>query len=404
MPLTPARCCIVGAGPAGAMLAFLLARQGIPVTLLEAHLDFDREFRGDTLHPSALEILDSLGLADRLLQLPHTRVQKISIQTPSGSFAPFDLSTLRSKFNYIALMPQAAFLEFLTHEASQLPSFDLRMGVRVEDLIREHGVVRGVITTRGGERETIEADLTIGCDGRNSRIRHVSGLQETMLKTSPPMDVLWFKLPRLPSDTLSISGRIQGGHMIVTLPRTDHYQLGYVLLKGTFHELKEAGLDQFQQTVAQLRPELADRVETLQSWKDVSLLSVESTYCQTWHQPGLLLLGDAAHVMSPVGGVGINYAIQDAVVAANRLCRPLRSGQVSVADLAKVQSDRRWPTRFIQWFQGQVQNRIIRQALDPRVKFQVPWFLKLPILRHLPVRILAYGLKRVRVEGEASRQ
>ena len=404
MPPTPARCCIVGAGPAGAVLAYLLTRQGIPVTLLEAHLDFDREFRGDTLHPSALEILDSLGLADRLLQLPHTRVQKVSIQTPSGTFAPFDLSALRSKFNYIALMPQAAFLEFLTHETRQFPGFDLRMGVRVEDLIREHGVVRGVVTSRHGVRETIEADLTIGCDGRSSRIRHVSGLQETMHKTSPPMDVLWFKLPRLPSDTLSISGRIQGGHMIVTLPRTDHYQLGYVLLKGTFHELKEAGLVQFQQTVAQLRPELADRVETLQSWKEVSLLSVESTYCDTWHQPGLLLLGDAAHVMSPIGGVGINYAIQDAVVAANRLGRPLRTGSVSEADLAAIQRDRRWPTRMIQWLQGQVQDRIIRQALDPRVQFRVPWFLKLPILRHLPVRILAYGLKRVRVEGELTRQ
>lgn len=391
-------CCIVGAGPAGVMLAYLLARKGVSVALLEAHKDFDREFRGDTLHPSALDILDSLGVADQVLSLPHTRVQRLSLETPDGIVSPINLEAIRAKYNYIAMMPQAAFLGCMTELAKKFPSFTLHMGARFDELLQPDGVVTGVrYQTDDGPRE-ITAKLTVACDGRNSPVRHKAGLQESLRKASPPMDVVWFKLSRREADNVSFSGVIRNGHMLVTLPRTDHFQLGYVVLKGSFRELRERGIEQFRKGVGELRPELADRLDELKSFHELSLLSVESSCLTTWHRPGLLLIGDAAHVMSPVGGVGINFAIQDAVVAANRLHKPLREGTVSIANLAAVQRSREWPTRIVQWLQGQVQNLVIRQALDPRVKFRVPWFLRLPWLRDLPARIMAYGIWPVRVE------
>lgn len=395
-------CCVVGAGPAGAMLALLLARKGVSVTLLEAHKDFDREFRGDTLHSSTLEILESIGLADRVLELPHTRMTRLTLMTPNGEFTPVDLSRLPTKFNFVTLMPQSRFLEFLTNEARQFPNFRLVMGANVDELLIEQdagaNVVRGVRFQQNGQPCELRATVTIACDGRSSRIRKESGLSQQLKKTSPPMDVLWFRLSRRPGDPESLTGRIRDGHLLVVLPRVDHFQIGYVIVKGSFRDIREAGLDRFRESVAVLSPVFADRIGELQSWQAVTPLSVESSRLERWYRPGLLLIGDAAHVMSPIGGVGINCAIQDAVITANLLHRSLLSGSVSEQQFAAVQRQREWPTRIVQWMQARIQDMVIRQALDDRVQFRLPWVLRLPGLRTLPARIFGFGPRRVRVE------
>ncbi|MDP8952795.1 MAG: FAD-dependent oxidoreductase [Actinomycetota bacterium] len=402
-------CCVVGGGPGGAVLALLLARKGVHVTLLEAHPDFDREFRGDTIHPSVMEIMDQLGLADRLLELRHTEIQTLTIQTAGGPFTPVDLSHLNTKFPYITMMPQTSFLEFITEEAKRYPNFRLVMGARVRELIEEGGVVRGVryeSRERDGSHgiHEVRALLTVGADGRGSRVRRLAGFEP--IKTSPPMDILWFRLPREPDDTEGTFGRIGRGHIAVRLDRFDHWQAGYVIPKGTFPELRHEGIESLRQSYAELIPEFADRMEHIEDWKQVSLLSVESSRCPKWYRPGLLLIGDAAHVMSPVGGVGINYAIQDAVVAANVLGGPLKESQGRLVDLdtrylAAVQRRRELPTRFIQRFQALIQQQVLAPALRSSAPFAPPALLRLllrvPVLRSIPARIFGLGLWRVRV-------
>jgi 2-polyprenyl-6-methoxyphenol hydroxylase-like FAD-dependent oxidoreductase len=389
-------CCIVGGGPAGAVLALLLARQGLRVELLEEHLDFDRDFRGDTLHPTVMEIMDQLGLAERLLQLRHTKAHTLTVRTQNGSAAGFSFERLPTKFPYITLMPQTQFLEFVTTEAGKYPDFRLTMGANVQELVEEDGLVRGVrYRSRDGWHE-VRALLVVGADGRFSRLRRLTGFQP--ITTSAPMDVLWFRLSRRPDDPEGLNGRFGRGHLVVLLDRWDYWQVGFVIPKGTYQQLRAAGLDALRRELAATAPEIADRIDELQDWRQVSLLSVESNRLPRWYKPGLLLIGDAAHVMTPVGGVGINYAIQDAVVAANLLTEPLQRGRVSLRDLAAVQRQRELPIRFIQAFQSFIQQRVLQTVLDPNATFQFPPLLRLPILRDIPPRLIGIGLWPVRLK------
>jgi 2-polyprenyl-6-methoxyphenol hydroxylase-like FAD-dependent oxidoreductase len=395
-------CCIVGGGPAGVMLALLLARRGVPVILLEAHKDFDRDFRGDTIHPSTLDVLDQIGLADRLLQIPHGKVERMKAVTPDGDLVMADFSGLKTRFPYIAMLPQAKMLGFLAEEAGRYPGFRLVMGANVQRLVEDDGAIRGV-RYRGadGGWHEVRAALTVATDGRFSKVRSLAGLEP--IKTAPPMDVVWFRLPHRPGDPRDAGAfYIHGGHFAVVLDRGDEWQVGYVILKGSYAHLREAGVEALRTSLAELVPWLAGRVDELRDWKQVSVLSVESSRLPCWHKPGLLLIGDAAHVMSPVGGVGINYAVQDAVEAANLLAGPLKRGRVSEGDLAAVQRVRERPTRVIQAVQGFLQRTIAGPALETNKPFRLPLALRivqrLPILRGLPGRMIAYGIRRVRVE------
>jgi 2-polyprenyl-6-methoxyphenol hydroxylase-like FAD-dependent oxidoreductase len=392
-------CCVVGAGPGGAILSLLLARQGIPVTLLEAHDDFDRDFRGDTIHPSVLHLMDELGLAERLLQLRHSKLHTATIATPDGPITVADFRQVEKKFPFIMMVPQAHFLEFITNEAKQYHSFRLRMGASVQELIEEDGVVRGVRYRADDGWHEVHAALTVGADGRSSRIRKLAEFEP--IKTSPPMDILWFRIPRKPEDPEGVLGYLGRGHGLVLLDRLTEWQVGFIIIKGSYSQIRAAGLEALRKEIAALMTAFPNRIEHLQDWKQVSVLSVESSRVPTWYKPGLLLIGDAAHVMSPVGGVGINYAIQDAVVAANVLTEPLKAGQVTTDVLAEVQKQREFPTKVIQWLQAQGQKRVIATALRSNQPLRVSWFvrllLRLPFIGNLPARLIAHGVKTVHI-------
>jgi 2-polyprenyl-6-methoxyphenol hydroxylase-like FAD-dependent oxidoreductase len=395
-------CCIVGGGPGGVMLALLLARRGVSVTLLEMHKDFDREFRGDTIHPSIMEILDQIGLADKLHEIPHTKVTGPTLQFANGPFRPFDLGRLKTRFPYILIVPQVRFLEFITREAAKYPQFKLIMHANVQKMIEEDGVVRGVRYLGPDGTHEVRADLTVAADGRFSQLRRLASFEP--IKTSPPMDVLWFRLPKLPGEP-EISGGVFGaigrGRIFIMLERTDYWQSGLVFPKGQYQEMRAKGVEEVRKSIIEIEPRFARHAEHLTDWQQFTLLSVESNRCPLWHKPGLLLIGDAAHVMSPVGGVGINYAIQDAVVAANVLTKPLLAGRVSDADLAEVQRQREWPTRAIQAMQSFMQRNLVANALHAQQAVSIPWqlklFVRIPILRNLPSKMIAFGLRRVRL-------
>ncbi len=394
-------CCIVGGGPAGAVLALLLARQGIAAVLLEAHKNFDRDFRGDTIHPSVMEIMEQLGLADRLLQLPHAKIHQIKVRTLAArSITLADFSHLHTRYPYITMLPQARFLEFIAAEAQKYPNFQLIMGANVQELIQEDGIIRGVRYRGSGGWHEIRAILTVGADGRHSRLRQLANLES--IQTSPPMDVLWFRLPKKPEDLLEVGiGRIGRGRIVAMLDRGQQWQIAYVIPKGGYHEIRAAGLGALRKSLVEVVPELQDRVEYLQDWSQIAFLSVESNRLKRWYRPGLLLIGDAAHTMSPVGGVGINYAIQDAVVASNVLSKPLQQGRIELSDLAKVQQQRELPTRFIQALQSFVQQRLLKRVLTSDRLLQLPAWLRLPWWRHLAARIIAYGIFPARVKTTA---
>ncbi len=423
-----AHCCIVGGGPAGMVLALLLGRAGILTTLLEEHEDFARDFRGDTVHPSTMELMDALGLADRLLQLPHTKIHRLSFDAPGGTVVMADLTRVPTKFPYITMMPQARFLDFLAGEITHLPNVRLVMGAAAHGLLWEttrgtsgvadrvpagrasetpraaaarppqegHGplpddaTVTGVLyRTRTGQHD-VRAPLTIAADGRFSRIRRLAGFE--LASTAPPMDVIWFRLPRRPDEPDDARGKIGKGHLMAILNRGAEWQIAYVIAKGSYKQIHDAGLPAFHRAIAEMVPEFADRVGQITDWHQVSLLAVEAGRIKRWFRPGLLLIGDAAHVMSPVGGVGINYAVQDAVVSANVLTGPLRAGRLRLRDLAAVQRQREIPTRIIQGFQRLAQEQIVTRALASDAPLQPPPFMKLPILRDLIPRMLALGV------------
>ena len=397
---SPTSCCIVGAGPGGAILALLLARRGVPVTLLEQHKDFDREFRGDTIHPSVMEILDQIGLANKLHQIPHTKISGPTLQFANGPFRPFDLGRLKTRFPYILMIPQVRFLEFITTEAAKHPQFKLVMHAGVNHLVEENGLVRGVRYLAPDGLHELRATLTVGADGRFSLLRHLAGFEP--VKTSPHMDVLWFRLPKLPGEPEITGGAFGGigrGRIFILLERNDYWQSGLVFPKGHYQELRAKGVEAVRESLVEVAPQFARHADSLTDWRQLTLLSVEANRCPLWHKPGLLLIGDAAHVMSPVGGVGINYAIQDAVVAANVLVNPLKSGRVTDDDLAEVQRQRELPTRAIQKLQSFMQQRLVASVLRSQQAINVPWQLKLfariPILRDLPTRLIAFGIRRV---------
>lgn len=396
-------CVIVGGGPAGVVLALLLARKNVPVTLLEAHKDFDRDFRGDTVHPSTLEVLDQLGLADRLLEIPHGKIHDMEVFTPNGGKVTLaSLRGLKTRFPFVAVMPQAQFLDFLAKEAQKYPSLKLEFGANVQRLVREDGVTRGVrYRDNSNHWHEVRATLTVAADGRFSKVRSLAGIEPT--KTAPPMDVLWFRVPRKEGDPGQEGAiYIGGGRFCVVFPRADELQIGYVILKGGFGQVKAQGIEALRTGLREIVPWLADRAEGLHDFKDITVLSVESSLVPRWHQPGLLLIGDAAHAMSPVGGVGINYAIQDAVETANILAGPLLKGSVTEEDLAKVQKVREFPVRVIQRFQGFIQERIVRTALTAGGGFTMPLPLRLipyiPGVRNFPGRLIGFGIRKVRVE------
>lgn len=398
--------CIVGGGPAGMMAGLLLARAGVPVTVLEKHADFLRDFRGDTIHPSTLDLMDELGLGEAFRALPQQRVETLSGVVAGRAFRIADFRHLPSRNRFIAMMPQWDFLNFLARQADK-SNFCLQMRTESLSLVEEAGRIVGV-RARGPEGETeIRADLVLCADGRHSAMRAQAGFRPQAF--GAPMDVLWFRLSRRASDADATAGRFGRGRILVTIDRGEHWQCAYVVPKGGDARLRADGLPAFRARVADLAPLLADRVGEIASWDDVKVLTVTVDRLERWHRPGLLCIGDAAHAMSPIGGVGINLAIQDAVAAANLLADPLRRGTLAEADLARVQRRRMLPVRLTQGLQRLVQNRVIARVLDETgAPLRPPLALRLldalPPLQRLPARIVGLGFRpeHVRTEPQAA--
>jgi 2-polyprenyl-6-methoxyphenol hydroxylase-like FAD-dependent oxidoreductase len=388
------KCCIAGGGPAGMMLGFLLARAGVDVVVLEKHADFFRDFRGDTIHPSTLELMYELGLLDEFLKLPHQKLERLTAQVGDERVRMIDLTHLPTHCKYIALMPQWDFLNFIAAYGRRYKGFDLRMQADATGLIEEGGRVVGLRAGTPDGDLTIRADLVVGADGRHSTVRDAAGFKSD--DYGAPMDVLWFRLPRKETDETETFGHIEAGAMMIMLNRGDYWQCAYVIPKGGIDRVQAEGLDTFRKRVVMMSPFLADRAGELKSWDDVKLLTVTVDRLRRWWRPGLLCIGDAAHAMSPIGGVGINLAVQDAVAAANRLGAPLKAGTVSDDDLRAVEARRTFPVRFTQAIQLAMQNQIIRRALASTQKPKPPLLLKLfdmiPLLRRIPGRLLAVGV------------
>ena len=389
------QCTIAGGGPAGMMLGFLLARAGVHVVVLEKHRDFFRDFRGDTVHPSTLELMYELGLIDEFLKLPHQKVETLTGQVGAEHIQLVDFRHLPTQCKFIALMPQWDFLNFLADHAKRYATFDLRMQAEATDLIEENGRIAGLTAKTPNGTLMIHADLTVGCDGRHSTVREKAGLESD--DYGAPMDVLWFRASRKASDSADTFGHIEAGRIMVMFDRGDYWQCAYVIPKGGIERLKSEGLEAFRSRVVEMSPFLADRIGELKAWDDVKLLSVTVDRLRKWSRPGLICIGDAAHAMSPIGGVGINMAVQDAVAAANRLAGPLHVGRVTDEDLEAIQQRRTLPLRFTQWLQLTVQRRIIAQVLETRERPRPPAFLKLfnsfPILRRIPAQLIGIGIR-----------
>ena len=394
-------CCVAGGGPAGMMLGLLLARAGVPVLVLEKHADFLRDFRGDTIHPSTLELMHELGLLEEFLRLPHQEMPRLIAQFGDTALPIADFTHLPTRCRFIALMPQWDFLGFLARHAAGYPAFHLEMRAEATGLLHEAGRVIGVRGTAATGPFEVRADLVVAADGRSSTLRERAGLHVEDL--GAPMDVLWFRLSRSPRDPDATMGRFDVGRIFVLINRGQHWQCGYVIPKEGAGEVRRRGLESFRASVAALVPFAADRVGEIRDWDDVKLLTVKVDRLRRWYRPGLLCIGDAAHAMSPVGGVGINLAIQDAVAAANRLWRPLREGRLTGLDLRLVQRRREWPTRVTQWLQLLVQRRVISTTLGRRDgRLTPPRLLTLlgrcGLLGRLPARLVGVGIRPEHVE------
>jgi len=398
------RCCIAGGGPAGMMLGLLLARAGVDVLVLEKHADFLRDFRGDTLHPSTLEVMHELGLLEGLLGLPHQKVTRLRGQFGDLALTVADFSHLPTQCRFIAFMPQWDFLNFLAKEGGRYPTFQLRMRTEVTDLIEEAGVIVGVRAQTANGSLEVRGRLVAGADGRHSVVRARAGLP--VEEFGAPMDVLWFRLPRRSSDPEDPIGRFDTGRIFIMLNRGQYWQCGFVIHKGSLDQLQARGLQAFRDNVTQLAPFLADRVGELQDWEAIKLLTVQVDRLRQWYRRGLLCIGDAAHAMSPVGGVGINLAIQDAVAAANLLAGPLRSDRLTTDDLRRVQERRDWPTRVTQRTQLSIQDRVISRVLGSADRLMPPLPIRLlarfPFLARLPARLIGLGVRPEHVNTRSS--
>jgi 2-polyprenyl-6-methoxyphenol hydroxylase-like FAD-dependent oxidoreductase len=390
------QCCIAGGGPAGMMLGYLLGRAGVKTAVLEKHADLLRDFRGDTVHPSTLMIMQELGLAEDFLKLPHSEIRALSLEVGDMSLKIAEFARIPAPFKFVALMPQWDFLNFLADKGRRFPSLTVMMSSKVTGLIEGSGRVAGVKATAVSGPIEVHADLVVGCDGRSSTVREASGL--VVQDLGSPIDVLWFRLSKKAGDPVDVLGRLGAGTMIVTIDRNDYWQCATVIGKGGIGVVHAAGLEAFKASVAAGARFLSDRVHELKSFDDVKLLSVSVDRLTTWAKPGLLCIGDAAHAMSPVGGVGINLAIQDAVATANLLAAQLKAGTLRDDDLRLVQRRRSFPVKVIQSMQIAVHNRMLKPAISGgAAKLTVPWILKLlngnAALRRWPAQFLGLGVR-----------
>jgi 2-polyprenyl-6-methoxyphenol hydroxylase-like FAD-dependent oxidoreductase len=402
--LIETHCCIAGGGPAGMMLGLLLARAGVPVLVLEKHADFLRDFRGDTIHPSTLEVMHELGLAEALLERPHQKASELEAQIGDTRLKAADFSHLPVHHRFIALMPQWDFLDFLAGAAKRYPGFRLMMNAEATGLVEENGRIVGLrARTPDGELE-VRAGLVVAADGRHSTLRAAAALEVQDL--GAPIDVLWLRLPRQAGSNELPLGRMDNGHILVLINRGDYWQCAYVIPKGGIETVKTAGLPAFRETLARLTPALREGVAGLRDWDQVKLLTVTVDRLRTWHRQGLLCIGDAAHAMSPVGGVGINLAIQDAVATANLLSRPLREGVPRLEQLAAVQRRREWPTRMTQGLQVLIHERVLSRVMAAQHALRAPLPVRLlaawPILRRIPARIFGLGFRPEHVHSPAA--
>jgi 2-polyprenyl-6-methoxyphenol hydroxylase-like FAD-dependent oxidoreductase len=387
------RCVIVGGGPAGMMAGYLLARVGVPVVVLEKHADFNRDFRGDTIHPSTLELMHELGLLEEFLKQPHQELRELRAVVNSQAVPVADFTKLPTRCKFIAFMPQWDFLNFLSSHAKRFPTFQLHMQTEAVELLTENGRVSGVrARTPRGELE-VRADLVIGADGRHSTTQIRAGLEQR--EFGVPIDVLWMRISKKPGDPKQTLGFFQHGKLLVLLDRDDYWQCGFVIPKGGFDEIKARGLPEFQNNIVSFAGFLRDRVAELDDWSKIKLLTVQISRLRDWCREGLLCIGDSAHAMSPAGGVGINLAIQDAVATANLLAEKLQRGPVHIDDLRKVQARREWPTRLIQGMQIFIHRRVVTGRASDEKKTSLPFVLRLlkwfPILRQIPARFIGMG-------------
>ncbi len=402
MKVLTTTCVIAGGGPAGMMAGFLLARAGVDVIVLEKHKDFLRDFRGDTIHPSTLDLMHELGLLEKFLARKHTEVREISVEIGKEAFTVGDFTHLPTHCKFMALMPQWDFLDFLLSEAERFPNFRLMMQAEATDLLAQSGRIAGVVCETPDEVYQINAGLTIGADGRHSTVRAKSNLK--VREFGAPFDVLWMRLPFQEGDPTEPVARFLGGDFFIMLYRGDYWQCAMVIPKGAFAVLKAEGITGFRAKLRTVAGFARDRVEAIESFDDVKVLDVRVDRLEQWARRGLLCIGDAAHAMSPVGGVGINLAIQDAVATANILGPIMRNRAPKLSDLQKIQRRREWPTKVIQWFQVQVQNRILvpnfRARQTPKPPLIIRMANRFPFLRRIPARFIGVGVRPEHISKE----